>query len=69
MSLPMPAQGFLHCLPLAVMAWQRPNWDTHRFQGNHVRTQPAEQLCRERIVSLRVSDRRRRSGRQKWCRD
>jgi hypothetical protein len=32
-------------------------------QGNHVRTQPAEQLCRERIVTLRVSDRRQRSGR------
>jgi hypothetical protein len=26
--------------------------------GNHVRTQPAEQLCRERIVNLMVSDRR-----------
>jgi hypothetical protein len=47
-------------------------------QGNHVRTQPAEQLCRERIVTLKVSDHRKRSGRtnhvsglsgQTTCRD
>ena len=47
----------------------RREWLFRDAQGNHVRTQPAEQLCRERIVRLRVSDRRRRSGRQKWCRD
>ena len=32
-------------------------------QGNQVRTLPAEQLSRERIVTLRVGDRRCRSGR------
>jgi len=47
----------------------RREWLFRDAQGNHVRTQPAEQLCRGRIVRLRVSDRRRRSGRQKWCRD
>jgi hypothetical protein len=47
----------------------RREWLFRDAQGNHVRTQPAEQLCRERIVNLKVSDRRQRSGRQKWCRD
>jgi hypothetical protein len=41
----------------------RCEWLFRDAQGNHVRTQPAEQLCRERIVTLRVSDRRQRSGR------
>jgi hypothetical protein len=47
----------------------RREWLFRDAQGNHVRTQPAEQLCRERIVTLRVSDRRQRSGRQTRCRD
>jgi hypothetical protein len=47
----------------------RREWLFRDAQGNHVRTQPAEQLCRERIVTLEVSARRCRSGRQKWCRD
>jgi hypothetical protein len=42
----------------------RGEWLFRDAQGNHVRTQPAEQLCRERIVNLKVSDRRQRSGRQ-----
>jgi hypothetical protein len=41
----------------------RGEWLFRDAHGNHVRTQPAEQLCRERIVTLRVSDRRCRSGR------
>jgi hypothetical protein len=36
----------------------RREWLFRDEQGNHVRTQPAEQLCRERIVNLMVSDRR-----------
>jgi len=47
----------------------RYEWLFRDAQGNHVRTQPAEQLCRERIVSLMVSDRRQRSRRQNRCRD
>jgi hypothetical protein len=47
----------------------RCEWLFRDEQGNHVRTQPAEQLCRERIVSLMVSDRRQRSRRQNRCRD
>ena len=47
----------------------RREWLFRDAQGNQVRTQPAEQLCRERIVSLMVSDRRQRSGRQNRCRD
>ena len=47
----------------------RCEWLFRDAQGNHVRTQPAEQLCQERIVQLNVSDRRQRSGRQKRCRD
>ena len=41
----------------------RREWLFRDAQGNHVRTQPAEQLCQERIVTLTVSDRRQRSGR------
>jgi hypothetical protein len=41
----------------------RCEWLFRDAQGNHVRTQPAEQLCRERIVTLMVSDRRQRSKR------
>ena len=47
----------------------RGEWLFRDAQGNHVRTQPAEQLCRERIVHLKVSDRRQRFGRQTRCRD
>jgi hypothetical protein len=43
----------------------RREWLFRDARGNQVRTQPAEQLCRERIVTLRVSDRRQRSGRTK----
>ena len=42
----------------------RREWLIRDAQGNQVRTQPADQLCRERIVHLEVSDRRQRSGRQ-----
>jgi hypothetical protein len=42
----------------------RREWLFRDAQGNHVRTQPVEQLCQERIVGLTVSDRRQRSGRQ-----
>jgi hypothetical protein len=64
-----------------VYVWVDPlrgEWLFRDVQGNHVRTQPAEQLCRERIVTLTVSDRRQRSGRsnqvsglsgQTMCRD
>jgi hypothetical protein len=38
-------------------------WLFRDVQGNQVRTQPAEQLYRERIVTLMVSDRRQRSKR------
>ena len=41
----------------------RGEWLFRDTRGNHVRTQPAEQLCRERIMHLKVSDRRQRSGR------
>ena len=41
----------------------RGEWLFRDVQGNQVRTQPAEQLCRERIVTLMVSDRRQRFGR------
>lgn len=47
----------------------RREWLFRDAQGNQVRTQPAEQLSRERIVHLKVSDRRQRSGRQKGRRD
>ena len=47
----------------------RCEWLFRDAQGNHVRTQPAEQLCRERIVTLRVGDRRKRLWRQTRCRD
>jgi hypothetical protein len=56
----------------------RREWLFRDAQGNQVRTQPAEQLCRERIVNLKVSARRQRSGRtnhvsglsgQTGCRD
>jgi hypothetical protein len=47
----------------------RCEWLFRDEQGNHVRTQPAEQLCRERIVTLELSDRRQRSERQNRCRD
>jgi transposase InsO family protein len=49
-----------------VYVWVDPlrgEWLFRDAQGNQVRTQPAEQLCRERIVTLMVSDRRQRSGR------
>ena len=36
----------------------RGEWLFRDAQGNHVRTQPAEQLCRERIERLTVGDRR-----------
>ena len=41
----------------------RGEWLFRDAQGNQLRTQPGEQLSRERIVTLRVSDRRCRSGR------
>ncbi len=41
----------------------RCEWLFRDAQGNHVRTQPAEQLSRERIMHLTVGDRRCRSGR------
>ena len=47
----------------------RREWLFRDTQGNHVRTQPAQQLCQERIMHLKVSDRRQRSGRQNRCRD
>jgi hypothetical protein len=47
----------------------RREWLFRDAQGNQVRTQPAEQLCQERMVSLRVSDRRQRSGRPNRGRD
>jgi hypothetical protein len=47
----------------------RGEWLFRDAQGNHVRTQPAEQLSRERIMHLRVGDRRCRSGRQTRYRD
>ena len=47
----------------------RGEWLFRDAHGNQVRTQPAEQLSRERIVTLKVSDRRQRSGRQNQCRD
>jgi hypothetical protein len=53
---------------VSVDPW-RCEWLFRDIHGNHVRTQPAEQLCRERIVTLMVSDRRQRSGRQNSCRD
>jgi len=47
----------------------RREWLFRDAQGNHVRTQPAEQLCQERIVNLKVSNHRQRSWRQNRCRD
>src|SRR5262249_57142609 len=45
----------------------RCEWLFRDAQGNQVRTQPAEPLCRERLVSLMVSDRRQPSKRQtRW---
>lgn len=41
----------------------RCEWLFQDAQGNQVRAQPAKQLCRERIVTLKVRDHRKRSGR------
>src|SRR5205823_2955669 len=47
----------------------RCEWLFRDAPGTQVRTQPAEQLSRERIVNLMVSARRQRSGRTNRCRD
>jgi hypothetical protein len=74
----IPIIPFQHSEIPALQPVSRGGLKPLKWAGNQVRTLPAEQLSRERIVILRVGDRRCRSGRptqvsglsgQPGCRD